>query len=211
MPKKRVSRKIEEKKENSHLFHILPAIILIVFLALISYANNFFLAASVNGTPVYKAELTEALMQQSGKEMLDGLISEKLILQEANKKGIKVSDQEINSTIKKIEKNVEAQGQKLDQLLVMQGLTKEKFKNQVKVQKTIEKMFADKITVSDKEIDDFIKANEQFLSANANADSNQVRNSVREQLRQNKLREKTRALIDKLKKSSKIEYFINSK
>lgn len=213
MPRKKIIKKnpakIEEKSKKSFIPHILPAVLLIAILAIVFYSRSFFYAASVNGEPISKSSLIDALKQQSGRDTLEGLIAERLIMQEAKNRKIEVTQDEINQEVKKIEKNVAAQGQKLDQILVMQGLSKEKFQEQIKIQKVLEKMLAKDIVVSDQEIDEFIKTNEQFLTEGANPED--VKKNVREQLRQSKLREKTRGFIDELKKKSEVNYFINLK
>lgn len=180
--------------------------IVLIFLGLIYYSKNFFLAAKVNGDLIYKSELLNTLVKQSGKDVLEGMVAERLILQEAKKRIITISKEEAENEVKKIEKNVTSQGQKLDQVLALQGLTREKFREQVKVQKILEKMFSKDINVTDKEIDEFLKTNEQFLTGNA--DIQEVRKNVLQQLRQNKLRDKIQELIQKLKKDSQIDYLL---
>src|SRR3989344_2004054 len=79
------------------------------------------LAATVNGEMISRWKLIKQLEKQNGSQALDNLVVETLIMQEAKKKGVAVSDAELEEEIKKIEERFKTQGQELDQVLVTQG------------------------------------------------------------------------------------------
>ncbi len=195
--KKKPSMKISKK-------HFVVLILIIIF-GLLYYFKGLFIAATVNGQPITRFSVISELEKKSGKQTLDSLVTKTLILQEANKRKITVSEKEVQDEMKKIEKNIETQGQKLDQLLKTQGLTKADLEEQIKLQKIVEKMFSKEITVSESEINQFVEANKQSIPSGA--DSAKVRQAAIEQIKQQKLNEKVQALVGQLKREAKINYF----
>ena len=187
-------------------------LILVVFLLLIIafFSKSLFFAALVNGKPISRLSIIKDLEKRGGKPTLDALISRELILQEASKKKLRVTKEELDKRTKEIEKSTEKQGQKLDQLLTMQGMTREDFGDQLYVQLILEKILIDKIKVTDKEIDDYLKKLAEDPSVlEITPTPAPGRNEVRDQLRQDKLQKEAQTLVENLKKSAKIAYFVN--
>jgi len=128
---KDISTMISDKK-NKKIAYIIFAVILIG--AVVYALKGFVIAAMVNGEPVSRLTVISELEKQSGKAALDAIITRKLIVQEAQKKNIVVSQKDIDAEVKKIESQFAGQGQKLDDLLVAQGLSKTKFLDEVRIQ-----------------------------------------------------------------------------
>lgn len=191
-------------KLNKNQIILLAAVAL---LAILFYFRSLFIAATVNGSPITRLSVIQRLEKTAGKQTLDSLITKELLLQEANKRKITISDQEINKEISKIEANIKKQGGTLDQALAAQGMSQADLREQVKLQKILEKMFTDQLKVTEKEIDQFIEANKNNISQAT--DPSTIRESVKQQILQNKLGQKVQELISNLKKSAKIDYFIN--
>lgn len=197
------SKKLEPlEKKHLTIFIILTAVIGLLF-----FLRSYFVAVSVNGQPISRLAITSQLEKQGGKQVLDSLVAKTLILQEAKKRGITVADKEANDEIKSIELRITAQGQNLNQLLAFQGMSREDLKEQVIIQKIVEKMFRDEIKVSDKEIDQYVEANKSTLSQST--DSAQIRATAQTQLQQQNLNQKVQSLIAELKKKARIHYFVN--
>ena len=192
------------KLERSYLKVVIGALLLF---ALIFWAKGLFIAAFVNGTPITRLVLIKELEKQGGKRMLDSLVTRELILQEAKKKKVVVSSTEVDKEIKKIEENTSKQGQNLDQLLTLQGMTRNDLKDQIQVQLTVEKLLASKTKVSDKEVDEFIQKNTP--EAEDSTQKAPTKEEAKDQLRQQKLQSEASALIEQLKKSAKISTFVN--
>ena len=183
---------------------LLPIAIVIVVLAL-GLLKDQFVVASVNREQINRIELIRALEKKEGKNALEGIINERLIIQEAKKKKIIVSDNEINDEISKIEKSIKDQGQNLDDLLALQGLTKQQLKEEVKTQLLLRKLVG-KVEVSDKEIYDFIEQNKASLPQDAKPED--LRSQAKAQLEQDKINQKIQSLVENLRKKAKIEYFL---
>lgn len=186
-----------------HLIVLLGALVLI---GLLYMFRGLFVVAMVNGQPISRITFIQELEKQAGQQVMNSLVIRTLILQEANKQNISVSPQEVDEEIKKIEENVAKQGQNLEQLLAMQGMTRESLREQVEIQKIIEKMFAKDIAVTDTEVNKYIEENQNSFPEGAN--SAEVRESVKEQLRQQKLSEKFQSWLQEAQKSAKINYFV---
>lgn len=187
--------------------YITLALILVLVLGALYLLRSFFVAAIVNGQPISRVSVVNELEKQSGKQVLDTVVTKTLILQEAKKQNVTVSQEEINQETKKIEDNVKKQGQTLDQVLALQGMDRAALVEQIRIQKTVEKILGKDIKVTDKEVDAYIETNKEALGADPT--SNESKASVKQQLTQQKLSEKFQTWLDGLKKKAKINYFVS--
>lgn len=212
-PATKTSNSVPAKTTNSatDLTHFRPKIlilpIVIIVLALLIWIfKNQFIVATVNGQPITRLALINELEKKSGKSVLESLVTEKLIVQEATKKNIEVTTNDVNGEIAKIEKSITAQGQNLDTVLTQQGMTRADLTKQVKLQLMLKKMVG-KIEVTQKEIDKYIEANKASIPENSNMTT--IKTQVTQQLQQQKLSEKISSFITALQKKAKIEYWKN--
>ncbi|MGB9706823.1 MAG: SurA N-terminal domain-containing protein [Microgenomates group bacterium] len=115
---------------------------LVVFILVTSgyLLKNELVVATVNGQPISRFTLIRELEKNSGKQALESLIGKTLILQEAKRQNVSVGQQEIDQEMKKLEENFKSQGQDLEQLLAFQGMTKASLEEQIRLQKTAEKL-----------------------------------------------------------------------
>ncbi|GIW61877.1 MAG: hypothetical protein KatS3mg089_0729 [Patescibacteria group bacterium] len=204
-------QKISSSLKNLQSFkikrtYLIGGLILILLAGLAVYFRSIFVVAMVNGQPVSRLAYIKEMEKMSGKQALDSLITKTIILQEARKKKVTVNAQEVDQEIKKIEENLSKQGQKLDNILQLQGMTRDSLREQVYFQKLIEKMVGKDIKVSDKEVNDYITANRSTLPQDAKEED--LKKQVREQLRQQKLNEKVQTWIKSLQEKAKVTYLI---
>lgn len=182
---------------------IILAVVIVVALA---YAyKGLFIAATVNGSPISRLSVISMLEKQSGKAVLDNLITEKLINGEARKRGVSIPKEEIDLVLKNIEEQVKSQGQTLDQALSMRNMTKNDLIKQITTQKELEKMLSDKVQVSDADVDKFIKDNKLAPPKGKEAD---FRKNVQNQLRQQKLGAEANSFITDLRGKASISRFV---
>ena len=181
-------------------------LVVLLVLGLIYFSAKFFLVASVNGELIGRMSVVKELEKQSGKKTLDVIILKTLISQEAKKRKVIISQKDIDAEIQKIEANITAQGSTLDQLLQQQGMKKSDLTKEVKIQLLVSKMAGENVTVTDKEIDDFIDS--QKNQPSANPDQQISRDEVKLQLKQQKLQQKIQTFVAGLKDKAKINYFI---
>ncbi len=192
---------------------MLPIVLvsIVVLGVLLFLLKGQFVAATVNGQPISRMAVTKELEKQGGKKVLDSLIVKTLILEEGKKKNITVAQSDVDQQIKKIDDNFKKQGQNIDQLLQMQGMSRADLNDQIREQLVLEKLLSDKVKVTDKEID-------QYLAQNKNAQASEVslsptpppdRETVKQQLQQQKMQAAAQNLVDQLKKNAKISYFVS--
>ena len=183
---------------------ILPAIIILIII-LLGLLKDQFVAASVNGKQINRLELIQELEKKEGKRALENLVSEALIMQEAKKRNISVTNEEVDREIGTIEKTIKNQGQNLDDLLTLQGLTRQRLKDEVRIQLILKRLVG-KAEVTDKEVVEYIEKNNESIPADANMD--EIKSQVKTQLEQDKVNQKIQSLVDELRKNAKIEYLL---
>ena len=197
--------KITIHKNKSFKYFLIIGIILLF--AIIYFAKSLFLAALVNGTAITRLSVIRELEKQNGKRVLDSLVNQELIFQAAKKKNLEIKPAAVDQEVKKIETNTAKQGGNLDEILKAQGMTRNDLKNQIKVQLTVEMLLADKIKISQKEIDQFIQANTS--EEEGSTQKPPTKDEAKDQLRQQKLQKEATAWIEQLKKNAKISIFVN--
>jgi peptidyl-prolyl cis-trans isomerase SurA len=138
-------------------------IVLVVFssvLALLTISGLFALdatsqAAVVNGEVITEAELLETYNQLpsqyqeqfSEQDVLEQLIDKTLILQEANKRGIRVSDQEVDAFIDEQVASFGISRQQLESTLKQGGLSIEEYEQAV-YEELVLRRFVDEVILS---------------------------------------------------------------
>ena len=184
---------------------IIIAIVIIIGVLAYIY-KGVFIAATVDGSPITRLAVIQKLEKTSGKGLLDSLINEKLVQNEALAKKIIVSDDEINSQIKAIESQIAMQGNTLDAALAAEGMSMDDLKKQIIFQKEIEKLLADKINVADEEVLQYIKDNKIPIPQGQEAT---IADQIKSEIRNQKLNTEVQTLITDLKSKAKIQRFVN--
>lgn len=192
-----------QKKNGKKTLTLLVAIA--VLLGLLYYFKDVFVVATVNGRPISRIAVVRELEKQNGKTTVDNLVTKELILQEAAKKGVVVTQEDVDNELKKIEDDLSKQGQKLDDVLTMQGLTKADVEENLRVKLYIEKILADDVSVSDDDAKKYFDENKASFSKDAKFEDQ--KDQIKEQLKQQKLNEKFQTWISDLKANAKINYF----
>ena len=187
-------------------WQIITASVVVAVVAIVlvlQFSKGVFVAATVNGSPISRLSVIGELEERSGKQALDSLITEKIIEKET--KNISVSQEEVDSEIKKIEERIASQGGMLDMVLAQQGMTREQLKEQITVQKKIEKLLADKVQISDEEVNTYIRDNK--ITSLKGQTLEDVRAQAKEQLRQQKFGQLAQQWVGDLRAGAKIKYY----
>lgn len=180
--------------------------ILLVIIALF-FAKGIFVAATVNGSPISRLSVVKELEKQGGKQALEAIIDKKLIETELNKQKITVTKEEVDEEIEKIEAQVANQGGTLEMALTQQGMTEGKLREQITIQKKLEKLLADKVAITEAEIDTYIKDSKATLPKDVKMED--FRKQISEQLKQQKFQQEAQKWVADLTASAKIKYYIN--
>lgn len=193
-----IKKKIEPKK-------LIKPLIFLLILALVYLLKDEVIVASVNGRPVTRLALIRNLEQQSASTTLENMTLKMLVEQELKKANVVVTAEEMDAELSKIEEQLSAQGQNLDDLLEAQGLTRAQVKEQLSLSKGLEKLLADKITVSDDEVKAYFEANKDAMGGNVKLE--EVSENIKSQLKQQKLTSEQQKWFAEIKKTAKINYF----
>ena len=183
------------------------ASVTLLILVALYFTKGLFIAATVNGMPISRLSVIKELENQQGKRALEFIINEKLIDTELSKQKEGVTPAEIDEEIKKIETGLASQGETLDAVLAEKGLTKEKVREQIVTQKKIEKLLADKLAVTDSEIETYIK--DSKLTPPKDVKIEDFRKQISEQLKQQKFQEEAQKWASELTKNAKIKYYVS--
>lgn len=187
----------------------IPTIIVLLIILAIIFGQKLFFVAYVNGQPITRMAYYNALEQKDGSTVMQNLVMESLINQQASKKGIVVTSADVRNAEKNIEQQLSSQGQNLDSVLISQGLTKPEFEDQLRVQQQVEKLLGNKINITSKQIDDYIAQNKNSLPTTATGSA--LRSEVKQQLQQEQLTVAFQSFIANLEKNAHITYLTNYK
>lgn len=182
--------------------------IILAVVALIGLLYSFrgaFLAATVNGKPITRYQIMKEAEKAQGAQLLENLVLETLVVQEAREKGIQITDEAIDAQIEEIRQNVVDQGQDFDQLLAMQNLTLKDLRKQVEQWQIIEELVSSDIEVADEDIDAYIEQNKDFLPEDM--EEQELREMIAEQLKQQEMSTRYQQWSEDIRSRAKINYF----
>lgn len=186
---------------SSKKFYLI--ILLAGILLLAMYKKDWFIAATVNGTPITNLELQAKLNQQFKTQTLNQLINEKIILQEAIKMGTIPQQSEISAKITELETSVGGK-EALDTLLSQQSQTRDTLREQLRVQLAVTKLYEKEATVSASEVEKFLSENKSLLRA---TDSAGQEKEAEETLKQQKLSQIFTQKFQELRQKANIKIF----
>lgn len=199
LPKKLL---LKNKLNKKYLIFVAALLLLVVF---VYFFRGLFLVALVNNKPITRLSLIKQLEKESGQATLENIVIKELIMQEANIKGVLISQEDIQREIDSITEVVEAQGTTLDAALSMQGQTIEDLRENIRIQKTAEEILKNEIQVSDQEVLEYFEKNKELYEDREFVD---LEVEIKEQLSQQKLQVKFSELLENLKSKSNIRYFL---
>ncbi len=156
------------KKRNFKKWLILGGIVL----AVVGFwwkTNSWPVVAMVGLKPVTRWEVNKKLYDQSGKALVENMIVDRLVAGEIKKQKINITDEDVEKKVVEISSQLAASNSKLEDFLEMRGQTMTDFKQQLKVQMGVEKVLDGRVTISDEEIDTYIKENGALLTSTGEA------------------------------------------
>lgn len=193
------------KKPNNKVFKLVLVVLILAGLAWLT--KSWWLAATVNNKPIWRVQVVKQLEKQGGAGALDELVTREIILQEASKNNIVVTEDDINTEIDGFKKNLEDNGMSLETALSQQGMTEEELRTNIKFQKIIEKLLSDKVTVTDDEAMEYYDTNKSYFGEDETFDS--VKDQLLSQLKQQKLSTEFQTWIADLKTKSSVKTYVN--
>jgi len=190
------------------VFNIKIIAAVVVTAAVLFFVGKSFVVATANNSPVFIWDFYNEMKTESGEKVLESLLTRKVIRQEARKTGVSVQPSEVEKEYNRVAESADAQGQDLEALLTTQGLDIQSFKDQLELQLLIRKMLADKVTVTDEEIDSKISENaDQYKGEDTTTEK--FREDIRYQLETEKLNNEVQPWIDKIMEDASVRRLIN--
>ncbi|MFC4323584.1 peptidylprolyl isomerase [Litchfieldia salsa] len=116
--------------------------------------------ASVEGTSITKAELSEELLEQYGSTVLDTMITNKLIELEAEKQEVKATDEEIEAELATL---IESYGgeEAFNSVIESSGASMEAVRQDLSLYLVTEKLLKERITITDEEMTTYFEENKE--------------------------------------------------
>lgn len=145
--------------------------LLILLVGIFFVRKGYIVSALVDGKPIFSWNLQQLLTRRFGKQMLEGMITEQLIANEAAKAGVKINKSDIDAREQDMIKNI-GENVTIDDLLKYQGLSREEFDSQIRMQLWVEKILGKDISITENDIENFIATNRARLVATTEAELN---------------------------------------
>jgi parvulin-like peptidyl-prolyl isomerase len=170
-------------KKRSIIVPVLIIVALIVVAALLYFfatqKEEGEIIATVNGEPIYEEDinaiynqLPEQYREQLPREViLNQSIDKLLLLQEARRRGIEVTEEDVDEQLEKIKSQFGLDDEQLETVLANQSITLEEYKELVSeellLQRVLEEAIISRVSVSDQEVIEYYDTHQDEFSAPA--------------------------------------------
>ena len=181
------------------------AIIFLLIVGALWLIKDQVIVATVNGRAITRIRLIRELEQQGGSQVLDSLITQTLVEQQLDEAGIKADEDQVVAQMQEIEDLITAQGQSLDDLLAAQGLTKQDVENDVRLNLRVDQLLADRLVVSDEDVQAYFDNNRELLGEDADFDT--MKEQIRAQVESEKKAEVQQDWLNEIHNQANIKYF----
>lgn len=154
---------------NKKNLKVVIAIVLIAvtgFFAIRTAASNSKISnvvAHINNEAITKDELYEALVKENGEEVLNSLISDKIINLEAKKQNLTFSEEDIQTELNKIIEQSGGQEQ-FEATLKSYGYSQEDLKKNIATSLKIKKLLEPNIAITEEEIATYFEENKETFA-----------------------------------------------
>lgn len=178
-------------------------ILILGLILLVVYKKNWFVAAIVNNQPITNLEVLGRLNTLYRDKMINQMVNEKILEQEAAKKRVVITQKEIDD---KITESANQYGgkDKFEMLLSQQGLTQTEFARQTRFQLIVEKLYEKEATISAEDVQKFMDENSSSPEATEPAKFKEL---AEDQLKQQKISSIFNEKFQELKQAAKVQIF----
>ena len=188
--------------QKSPSLYTLGTTIMVVIIALgllFWFQRSLFLAGNINGRLITTPQFYSKLAKSGGEEVFQSIVQDTLIKQEAAKKGVSVSEKEIKAKLKELEDRLGGP-EALKSALAQNNTTITDLREQIVTQVLAEKLLAEKIKVTEAEVQKYIKENKQ-------AAVGLTKEQVKQTLRSQKLSQEFGIWFEEVKKKANIQTY----
>lgn len=169
--------------------------------------RGLVIAAVVNKTPITRWQLNQTLANRYGQPVLDELVNNELLSQQASKEGIKIDQAKIQQELDSLAERFGG-ADSLDTIREQYGLSKDQLNEQIRLRLVQEKLAAKlfDVQVEEQEVKDYF---EQNSSAFADKSLEEVKGQIKETLLNQKMQQEFSAWFEKVKQEAQIKTYIN--
>jgi len=185
-------------------WRIVVAVLAALFLLLLAANKGWVVAAVVNGKPIFSWDLNNTLRARYGQQTLEGMIGEMLIADEARKAGVTITDADLQMKQQEVLASL-GTDVSLDDFLKFQGITKEDFQHQLKVQLVVERLLTKGVTIPDSDINAYIATNAATLTA---TDPAKLKEEARQMIISNMVSAKLQTWFTDLRQKAAVMKFL---
>lgn len=176
-----------------------------LFLVATKY-RGLVVAAMVNRTPISRIQLNQVLTRRYGKPVLDELVAQELLTQEAQKQNVQVTKDDMDKEFKALQDRLGG-ADNLKQALTQYGLSQDDLMEQIRL-RLIQTKLSDKlfnINISDDDAKQYFTDNSALFKDKKLDD---VKNDIKTTLKTQKQQEQFSKWFEDLKSKAQISVFI---
>lgn len=205
MPEEKKSTTTSTSALKKHKFIVLAVVLLLLAAIYLLYSHqSVVVAATVNGQPIYRYTLLKTSEQAAGPQVLEQLIEEQIVTQEAEKRGIYLSQQDLDQEFEELKSTYKAQGLDIEALMQQSGVTKEEVVKNLRATAMKKKLVENQgINVTEDEVEKFLTANEGILPE----DPEQVE-AAKKNVAETLKAQKAEQFIQELKAKAAVTYYV---
>lgn len=164
--------------------------------------------AVVGGQFLPVTMMDDQLRANYGNSGVNSIIQQQLIMQEANRKHINITDKQISDQLAKIKTSSGGDKSYHEQLKQL-GIAESLLRTQVEVQLMREALLKDKIQVNDQEINDYYEQNKATIDPEGKTGVAGLKDQINETLKQQKLDSATPDYVDSLKQRTNVDVHLD--
>ena len=188
--------------------YLYAVVAVIAVVSLLFVASRLWVVAWVDNKPITKFELYDLMEKRDQGKTAEELIVQKLLISEGQKQKQAVTDAEIQAEVAKIEE-LQGGAAQLDQILAVNGTSREDFIELVKLQLLKQKLFGGNISVTEEQVAAYIEENKDALPPEtlANPESSEaakLRDNVKDQIKQTQIQENFNKWLDEALNGSRV-------
>jgi len=147
---------------------ILAVAVIVLMMMLLQKPSGFGqrsdIAATVNGEAITMAEFFDAMYAQGGQDVLQQLITRRLIIREAEKNGISVSDEMLDQEVASIiDESFNGSEEDFLEALDFYGIDLQKFREDTRLSMLVQELAMAQINITDDDIHAYLVDNPELL------------------------------------------------
>ncbi len=128
-----------------------------------AYFDPNGIVAVVNGEKITNKEFYQELEKRYGQDLISDMVITKLIEQEARKRGVSVSNEDMQKALQQLQ--TAFPGQSIEEIAQGQNMTGDQLREQVRVMALLDKMLAPQIKVTEQDARNFYNQNPQVFQS----------------------------------------------